>query len=62
MLENQNPCDIDHAVFSGAIVRYTWKNTNLRIKSTVDAVDIEIDVLARYVEELLQALPAVHIK
>ena len=43
-------------------MRYTWKNTDLRIKSTGDAVDIEIDVLARYVEELLQALPAVHIK
>ena len=47
--------DVDDNVFSVAIVRYTWENTNLRTKSAGDAVNIEVDVLAKYVEKLLLA-------
>jgi riboflavin synthase alpha subunit len=42
-------------------VRYTWENTNLRVKSAGDSVNIEVDVLAKYVEKLLQAHPATRI-
>lgn len=47
--------DIDDDAFSLAIVRYTWDNTNLRARSVGDAVNIEVDVLAKYVEKLLPA-------
>jgi riboflavin synthase len=36
-----------------SIIPHTWKNTNLRLKQISDEVNIEVDVIAKYVEKLL---------
>ncbi len=36
-----------------SIIPYTWLNTNLSAKKIGDSVNIEVDVIARYVEKLL---------
>lgn len=36
-----------------SIIPHTWKNTTLKHKSTGEKVNIEIDILAKYVEKLL---------
>ena len=36
-----------------AVIPFTLQNTNLRAKRTGDAVNLEVDLLARYVERLL---------
>ncbi len=41
--------------FSVAIVSYTWLHTNLHAKSAGDPVNIEVDIIAKYVEQLLVA-------
>ncbi len=41
--------------FELSIIEYTWKNTNLRSHRVGDAVNLEIDILAKYVERLLRA-------
>jgi riboflavin synthase len=38
-----------------AIIPYTFEHTNLRSKSEGDPVNLEVDVLARYIERLLEA-------
>ena len=38
-----------------AIIPYTFAHTNLRAKAEGDPVNLEIDVLARYIERLIQA-------
>jgi riboflavin synthase len=36
-----------------SIIPHTWQNTNLKSKKINDSVNIEIDILAKYVEKLL---------
>ena len=45
--------DIYKNVVSISIIPYTWQNTNLKFKKINDLVNIEIDILAKYVEKLL---------
>ena len=45
--------DLDKNLISISIIPHTWQNTNLRHKKVNDKVNIEIDVLAKYVEKLL---------
>jgi len=44
----------DESSFSVSLVRYTMENTNLTRKQPGDAVNLESDIIARYVEQLLQ--------
>jgi len=43
----------DETSFSVSLVRYTLENTNLTRKQSGDAVNLESDIIARYVEQLL---------
>jgi len=43
----------DETSFSVSLVRYTMENTNLTRKQVGDAVNLESDIIARYVEQLL---------
>ena len=43
----------DETSFSVSLVRYTLENTNLTRRQTGDAVNLESDIIARYVEQLL---------
>ena len=43
----------DETSFSVSLVRYTMENTNLTRKEAGDAVNLESDIIARYVEQLL---------
>lgn len=43
----------DETSFSVSLVRYTMENTNLTRKQTGDAINLESDIIARYVEQLL---------
>ena len=36
-----------------SIIPHTWKNTNLRLRKVGDKVNVEIDVIAKYVEKFL---------
>ena len=38
-----------------AIIPFTYAHTNLRDRATGDAVNLECDILAKYVERLLDA-------
>lgn len=49
---------LDGAVFSVAVIPHTWEHTNLRTRRPGDTVNLEIDVLAKYVEKLLAGAPA----
>lgn len=40
-----------------AVVPFTFQNTNLRFKQPGDPVNLEVDILARYVERLLSVGP-----
>jgi len=39
--------------FTVAIVPFTFENTNLRYKKVGDFVNLEVDILARYVDSVL---------
>ena len=39
--------------FSIAVIPYTWEHTGLGMKSVGDQVNLEVDILAKYVERLL---------
>ena len=41
-----------HRAFSAAIVPYTWENTVLGSRKVGDAVNLEADIMAKYVERL----------
>ncbi len=41
------------ASFSIAVIPYTWEHTVLGTKSIGDQVNLEVDVVAKYVERLL---------
>ena len=43
----------DETSFSVSLVRYTLENTNLTRRQSGDAVNLESDIIARYVEQLL---------
>ncbi len=45
--------DLNSNEISLSIIPHTWQNTNLKYKKLNDKVNIEIDVLAKYVENLL---------
>ena len=45
--------DLNSNEISLSIIPHTWQNTNLKYKKVNDKVNIEIDVLAKYVENLL---------
>lgn len=46
---------LDDGVVEAAIIPYTYENTNLSSLQLNDPVNVECDVLAKYVERLLQA-------
>jgi riboflavin synthase len=39
--------------FEVAVIPHTWRETNLRYLKNGDRVNIEVDVLAKYVERLM---------
>ena len=45
--------DLNKNEISISIIPHTWQNTNLRNKKTNDFVNVEVDILAKYVEKLL---------
>ena len=45
--------DLHKNLISMSIIPHTWQNTNLKYKMINDKVNIEIDILAKYVEKLL---------
>lgn len=45
--------DVTSNSFNVSIIPYTYKNTTLGFKNTGDKVNIEVDILAKYVEKLL---------
>ncbi len=46
--------DRDEGSFAVSLVRYTQENTNLTRKRPGDTVNLESDIIARYVEQLLK--------
>ena len=45
--------ETDNVTFSVAVIPYTWYHTVLRVRNPGDRVNIETDILAKYVESLL---------
>ena len=45
--------DLKSNEISISIIPHTWQNTNLKDKKVNDKVNVEIDILAKYVEKLL---------
>lgn len=45
----------DGETFSVSLVRYTQEHTNLTSREPGDSINLETDILARYVEQLLEA-------
>lgn len=45
--------DLDSNEISISVIPHTWQNTNLKDKKVNDKVNVEIDILAKYVEKLL---------
>ncbi len=45
--------DVQDNEISISIIPHTWQNTNLKVKKLNDKVNVEIDILAKYVEKLL---------
>ncbi len=45
--------DLDSSKFGLSVIPHTWKTTNLQQKKVGDKVNIETDVIAKYVEKLL---------
>jgi riboflavin synthase len=44
----------DHTVIAITIIPHTWQHTNLHEVQAGDAVNVEVDVMAKYVERLCQ--------
>jgi len=51
--------NIDKNSFSVGIIPHTWKNTMLSGAKIGDFVNIEVDVLAKYIEKLINPAPLV---
>ncbi len=47
------PYDVKGRLFTVAIIPYTYERTNLNTKKTGNAVNIEFDIIAKYVESML---------
>jgi len=47
------------STFSIAVIPYTWEHTVLSSKVIGDAVNLEVDIVAKYVERLLPARPEI---
>ena len=45
--------NVSNDKFSIAIIPHTWSETNLNQKSVGDIVNIEVDILAKYIERQL---------
>ena len=45
--------DVSNKSFKVAIIPHTWDETNLNEKSVGDIVNIEVDILAKYIERQL---------
>jgi riboflavin synthase len=45
--------DLNRSEISISVIPHTWQNTNLKDKEVNDKVNVEIDILAKYVEKLL---------
>ncbi|MBP1682654.1 MAG: riboflavin synthase, alpha subunit [Ignavibacteriaceae bacterium] len=45
--------DLNRNEISISVIPHTWQNTNLKDKEVNDKVNVEIDILAKYVEKLL---------
>ncbi len=48
--------EVNESSFSVAIIPFTWEHTNLRYLRAGDAVNIETDILAKYVRRFVGAL------
>lgn len=46
---------VENLVLSVAVIPHTYANTNLRARRRGDSVNLECDVLAKYVEKMLQS-------
>jgi riboflavin synthase len=46
--------DKDAETFAVSLVQYTQEHTNLRVRQPGDRVNLESDIIARYVEEMLR--------
>ena len=46
--------DSEDGMFSVAIIPYTWNHTNLGLLKTGDTVNLEFDILGKYIQKLLQ--------
>jgi len=44
---------LDHNNIGVSIIPYTWNNTNLKVKKVRDKLNIETDVLVKYIEKLI---------
>jgi riboflavin synthase len=49
---------VDGSVFGVAVIPHTWAHTNLSARRPGDVVNLEADILAKYVEKLLAGAPA----
>lgn len=49
---------IEDGTFGVAIIPHTWEHTNLRARRPGDVINLETDILAKYVEKLLAGAPA----
>ncbi len=47
------PYDVNDRLFSIAVIPYTYGHTNLHTRKTGDAVNIEFDIIAKYIESML---------
>ncbi|MCS6988975.1 MAG: riboflavin synthase [Chloroherpetonaceae bacterium] len=48
--------EVNGASFKAAIIPYTWEHTTMRHKRVGDEVNLEFDILAKYVEKQLRGL------
>ena len=47
--------EVDKNSFSVAIIPHTWVETSFAIKKTGDSVNLEFDILGKYVQRMMQA-------
>ncbi len=47
------PYDVKERMFTISVIPYTYEHTNLKVKKSGDTVNIEFDIIAKYVESML---------
>jgi riboflavin synthase len=47
------PYDVKERMFTISVIPYTYEHTNLKVKKTGDTVNIEFDIIAKYIESML---------